>query len=162
MADDGENATRIEQVRESYREFEALLAPLSEEQLTTPNVNGEWSVKDNLAHLTAWHGYLLDQLTALRDGGAPPEWMPSLSTEDEINERIYQQNKDRPLAEAQAEFRASFERVLAAIEALSAEQLNAPFPWSTSGNPVWGLIAGNTLGHYEEHGNIIRGWLEQN
>jgi hypothetical protein len=25
--------------------------------------------------------------------------MPGLSTEDEINERVYQENKDRPLAE---------------------------------------------------------------
>lgn len=161
MANDGEKVTRIEQIRESYRQFEALLAPLSEEQLTTPNVNGDWSVKDNLAHLTAWHGYLLDQLQALREGSTPPEWMSGLSTENEINERIYQQNKDRPLADVQADFRISFERVLAAIEALSEEQLNAPFPWGTSGNPVWGLIAGNTLGHYEEHGDIIRRWLEQ-
>lgn len=161
MANDGEKATRIKQIRESYRQFEALLAPLSEEQLTTPNVNGDWSVKDNLAHLTAWHEYLLSRLQALREGGTPPEWMPGLTTEDEINERIYQQNKDRPLADVQTDFRASFERVLDAIEALSEEQLNAPFPWSSSGNPVWGLVAGNTFGHYEEHGNIIRRWLEQ-
>lgn len=61
----------------------------------------------------------------------------------------------------QADFRTSFERVLVAVGALSENTLNAPFPWGTSGNPVWSLIAGNTLGHYEEHGNIIRRWLEQ-
>lgn len=161
MADDGVKATRMQQVRESYQQFEALVAPLSVEQLTKPNVNGDWSVKDNLAHLTAWHEYVLGRLQALRNGTTPPEWMPGLSTEDEINERVYQMNKDRPLADVQADFRTSFERVLAAVEALSEERLNAPFPWSTSANPVWGLIAGNTLGHYEEHGNIIRRWLER-
>ena len=85
--------------------------------------------------------------------------MPGLSTEDEINERFYQQNKDRPLADVLATFRTLYQSVLETVEAMSEETLNAPFPWRKDGNPIWPLIAGNTYGHYQEHGNIIRSWL---
>ncbi len=152
-------AALLDNVQTGYSQFETLLAPLSEEQMTTPTINGTWSIKDNIAHLTAWQGYLLDQLQGVIVGKEPPEFMPGLSTEDEINERVYQENKDRPLAEVLATFRASYQQVLATIQAMSEETLNAPFPWSNTGNPVWPLIAGNTYGHYQEHGDIIRRWL---
>jgi len=44
-------------IRDGYEQFEDLLASLQEEQMTIPGVNGSWSVKDNLAHLTAWQNY---------------------------------------------------------------------------------------------------------
>jgi hypothetical protein len=150
----------LDNIQSGYNQFEALLAPLSEEQMTIPAVNGPWSVKDNIAHLTAWHDYLLNQLQGVIDGEKPPKFMPGLS-EDEINEGFYQQNKDRPLAEVMADFRLSYQRILAAVQSITEEALNAPFPWRKNGNAAWGLIAGNTYEHYEEHGNIIQRWLGQ-
>ncbi|HEY7356374.1 MAG TPA: ClbS/DfsB family four-helix bundle protein [Ktedonobacterales bacterium] len=149
----------LRRIENGYKQFEAILAPLSAAQMMTPEVNGSWSVKDNLAHLTVWQDYLLSQLQGILNNQEPPEFMPGLATEDEINERIYQQNKDRSLAEVQAAFRASYQRVLEAVQAMSAESLNAPSPWSKSGNPLWPFIVGNTYGHYEEHGGIIQRWL---
>jgi hypothetical protein len=160
MSDAIEKATLLDNIQAGYEQLEGTLAPLSEPQMTTPTVNGTWSVKDNLAHLTIWQDYLNDQLQGIFTNKEPPEFMPGLSTEDEINERIYHENKDRPLAEVLAAFRSSYQRVLAAVQAMSEEALNAPSPWSTSGNPIWPLIAGNTYGHYEEHGGNIRRWLE--
>ncbi len=153
-------AALLDNIQSGYNQFEALLAPLSEEQMAIPAVNGPWSVKDNIAHLTAWHDYLLNQLQGVIDGEKPPKFMPGLS-EDEINEVFYQQNKDRPLAEVLADFRLTYQRILAAVQSISEEALNAPFPWRINGNAAWGLIAGNTYEHYEEHGNIIRRWLGQ-
>jgi len=82
-----------------YATFDALLNGLNEEGLlTTPGVNGSWSIKDNIAHLTWWQQRVLTTLQQVRDsGGADPiDPMNGLS-EDEINERVYQENKDRPL-----------------------------------------------------------------
>ncbi|HEY7350004.1 MAG TPA: ClbS/DfsB family four-helix bundle protein [Ktedonobacterales bacterium] len=159
MSETIEKAELLERIQGGYKQFEAILAPLSESQMTTPNVNGPWSVKDNLAHLTIWQNYLLDQVQGILKNQEPPEFLPGLSSEDEQNEHIYQENKGRPLAEVQADFRASYQRVLAGIQAMSEESLNAPAPWSKSGNPFWGFVAGNTFGHYEEHGDIIQRWL---
>lgn len=154
-----EKAELLTRIQDGYTQFEAILAPLSEAQMTEPGVNSSWSVKDNLAHLTVWQQYLLDQLQGILTNTQPPEFMPGLSSEDEENERVYQENKDRPLADVQADFRATYQRVLAAIQAMSEEALNAPAPWSTSGNPIWPSIVGNTYGHYEEHGGFIHRWL---
>jgi hypothetical protein len=149
----------LSRIQTGYAQFEALLAPLSDAQMTIPEVNGPWSVKDNLAHLTVWQDYVRSHLEGILTNQRPPEFLPGLSTEDEQNEQIYQENKDRPLAEVQAAFRASYQRVLAAVQALSEQALNAPSPWSTTGNPIWPSVVGNTYGHYEEHGGIIQRWL---
>ena len=50
---------------QGYTTFELLLAPLSETQLTIPGVNGEWSIKDILAHLAAWQGRVAERLEAI-------------------------------------------------------------------------------------------------
>ncbi len=152
-------AELLRRIQAGYDQFEAILAPLGEAQMTSPDVNGPWSVKDNLAHLTVWHRYLLSVLQGILTNQEPPEFMPGLSTEDEINEYIYQANKNRPLAEVQADFRASYQQVLAAVQEMSEQSLNSPSPWSKSANPLWPFIEGNTYGHYEEHGGIIQRWL---
>lgn len=152
-------AALLERIQAGYKQFETLLTPLSEEQMTTPGVNSAWTVKDNIAHLTTWQDYLLDQLEGVIADKEPPEFMPGFSTEDEINEHVYQENNDRPLAEVMTAFHVSYQRVLTAIQAISEETLNAPFPWRKEGNPAWSLISGNTYKHYQEHGDIIRIWL---
>ena len=152
-------AELLDKIQTGYNEFENLLTPLSEEQMTVPEVNDSWSIKDNIAHLAAWQGYLLTQLHGVLDDKEPPEFMPGLSTEDEVNEHFYQENKERPLADVLATFRSLFQSLLATIQVMDEETLNAPFPWRKNGNPVWSSIAGNTYGHYQEHGEIIRRWL---
>lgn len=154
-------AELLERIQGGYNQLEAILAPLSETQMTNPTVNGTWSVKDNLAHLTTWQDYALSQLQGVLAHKEPPEFMPGLSGEDEINEHVYQENKDRPLAEVLAAFRASYQQVLAAVQATDEEILETPAPWSKSGDPLWPFIVGNTFGHYEEHGGNIQRWLEQ-
>ena len=54
-------AALLQRIQAEYKQFETLLTPLSEEQMTTPGVNSAWTVKDNVAHLTTWQDYLLDQ-----------------------------------------------------------------------------------------------------
>jgi hypothetical protein len=98
--------------------------------------------------------------TFRQDGAEPPDPALGLQTADEINDYFYQQYKDRPLAEVLADCRASYQRVLAATQALSWEALNAPFPWYDNDVPVGAYVIGNTYGHYEEHSELIRRWLE--
>lgn len=155
-----DKAALIATIQAGYDQFEVLLASLSEEQMTLPNVNGSWSIKDNLAHLAVWQNYQAARLQGTLDGVEPPNPTPGLETEDEENEYYYQQNKDRPLADVLADFRAAYQRVLAATLALSWEALNKPFPWYDNDVPVGAYTLGNTSEHFEEHGGIIQRWLE--
>lgn len=155
-----DKADLLANIQAGYDQLEALLATLSEEQMTTPGVNGSWSVKDNLAHLAAWQNYQAARQEGILFGTEPPDPAPGLETEDEINEFYYQHHKDHPLAEVLANFRDSYRRVLAATEALSWEALNAPFPWADNDVPVGAYAMGDTYGHYEVHGEIIQRWLD--
>ncbi|HLI08840.1 MAG TPA: ClbS/DfsB family four-helix bundle protein [Ktedonobacteraceae bacterium] len=161
MAETMTRGVLLGNIQEGYNQLEALLASLSEEQMLMPEVNGPWSVKDNIAHLTAWHNYTLERLGSLLAGEEPPAFMPGLTTEDEENEYIYQQNKNHPLAEVLTGFRASYQRMYNTVQALSEEMLNRHFPGRTNSYPAWRFIAGNTYEHYQEHGDIIRDWLSR-
>ncbi len=150
----------LDAMRNGFAEFESFLAPLSEEQMTTPGVNDAWSVKDNLAHLVAWQQHALRLLQAVQDNVSPSDQHKGL-TEEQINEQIYQQNKDRPLGEVRDELRSSFERVLESTQNLTQEELEKPQSW-LGDRPVWPYVVGNTYGHYEEHIQIIQRWLQRN
>lgn len=156
-----EKATLLEKVQSAYEQLNTLLATLSEEQKTTPGVNGSWSVKDNLAHITAWQDLLPARIQSWIAGHPPVEFMSEFKTEDEDNESIYQQNKHRPLAEVEAAFHSSYRRAREAVESVSEEALNAPVKSKSEGRsaPVWRYINGDICEHYEEHGNMIRRWL---
>jgi len=147
-------------IQAGYDQFEALLASLNEKQMLIPGVNGSWSVKDNLAHLAAWQNYQAARLEGVLDGVEPPDPAPGLQTEDEINDYYYRRFKDLPLAQVLADFRASYQRVLAATGALSWETLNEPFPWYDNNVPIGAYTLGNTSGHYELHSELIQRWLE--
>jgi hypothetical protein len=155
-----DKAELLAMIQAGYDQFEALLASLSEEQILIPEVNGSWSVKDNIAHLAAWQDYQAARQEGVLDGVEPPDPAPGLETEDEINDYYYHRYKDLPLAEVLADFRASYQRILAATRALRWEALNEPFPWYDNDVPVGGYTLGNTVEHYELHSEIITNWLK--
>ena len=155
-----DKAELLANIEAGYDQLEALLSTLSAEQMTIPGVNGSWSVKDNLAHLATWQSYQAARQEGILDGVEPPDPARGLETEDEQNDYYYEMHKDQPLEEVLADFRASYQRVLAATKALSWETLNKPFPWADNNAPVGAYTIGNTYGHYEEHREIIQRWLQ--
>ena len=152
MQDSITKAELIEKVRAARAELEALLAQIDPEHMGEPGVTSDWSVKDIVAHIGFWERSVLDGLRTGERG---------LQGEvDEINERVFRANRDRPLGEVLAEAREIYRDLLATIEALPEDALTAPdrFTW-TGGRPVWVAIAGNTYWHYPEHAESIRAWL---
>jgi hypothetical protein len=160
MAETRTKSELLARMQAEYERFEALLSTLSGQQMTATGANSPWSVKDTIAHLTVWQGYLLDQLQGVANGKQPAAFMPELPTEDEINEHFYHVNKDRPLAALRADFQNLFARVLESVQAMSEETLKAPFPWHWNDRLVWVLTAHNTYEHFWEHGDNIRRWLD--
>ncbi len=160
MSEQFEKNILLERMQSGFSAFERLLASLDEQQLTTPGVNGTWSVKDNLAHLSAWHRRTINLLDAALQGVELPDPTPDM-TEEEINEQFYQQNKSRALSEIQAEFRDTYQQLVGLVKKISHKDLNKPLSW-LNGRPVGLYVPGNTFEHYEEHTHIIKAWLEKN
>jgi len=93
-------------IRASYDRFQVRLAPLSEVQLTTPGAIGTWSIKDVLAHLTAWHELGAREYQAIAQGQEPviePE-----GEVDQDNARLIEPYRTQSLQEVQVAFRTAY------------------------------------------------------
>ncbi len=161
MANQVDKASILDELRSKYVALEAILAPLDEAQMTKTGVIGDWSIKDILAHITAWHHRLLARLHAARHNEEPTISGPDSEEEmDRLNEQFYKENKSHPLADVLGGFRSSYLQIVEAVQAMPEEDLIDPhrFAW-LNGDSLRQLVAGDTYDHYEEHRQQIEEWL---
>jgi uncharacterized protein (TIGR03083 family) len=144
-----------------YNEMEQVLSPLSETQWTTPGANGDWSIKDIVAHLTVWQHVLLRRLQAAARHETPArELLAEEKDIDDMNARFYAENRDRPAAEVYDDFRASYHEIVAQVQSLPDTDLfeAGRFAW-TQDSALCQYVADNTYEHYDEHLPSIRDWV---
>jgi uncharacterized protein (TIGR03083 family) len=140
----------LEQVSATHLLLEAHISALSEAQMLQPGVNGQWTVKDVLAHITWWEQHLLHRLKTGQDN-LFQEGISMQAATDKANDSIYADNRSRPLAEILEEFQASYQQVLTALEALSEE--------AVSQAEIYDIIAWDTFRHYPEHTAMLQAWM---
>ena len=137
--------------QEEHQALEKLLATLTPDQMTQAGMLGEWSVKDTLAHLYAWHQMVLGWVAASQNGQTPS--IPALgfkwSQLPALNQQIYEQHRHRPLPEVLEMFYASYQQVESLIESLTDEELFTPgrFPWMNK-NALAAYFVSCTSSHY--------------
>jgi hypothetical protein len=107
-------------LEERNERWEELLEEVGPERLEEPGVNGDWSMKDLVGHLTGWNRWLVARLeAALRGDEEPaPPWPAHLEAEDDINGWIYTHYRERSLEAVLAEMRALHARLVAAVASL--------------------------------------------
>src|SRR5690242_20607411 len=113
----------------------ALLDEIGEENMTQPEVAGDWSIKDIVAHLTGWRRRTVLRFRAALDPtvGMTPDYPAELDEDDdvdEINAWIYKANRDRPLTDVLNDSREVFHQLVAEVSALprSAAQRSPTLP----------------------------------
>jgi len=155
--DEMDKATLLKTLTETRAAWETLLAQIDEEQMIQPGATGKWSVKDVIAHV-AWGQPEIALVLRTHVFAGSDLWNLS---DDERNEIIYQQNKDRPLHDIVNEERQAYTALLEAVQTLSDEDLNDPHRFKNMPQEwkPWQLIAGNSFEHYEDHMPSIREWL---
>jgi hypothetical protein len=106
-----------------YQQWEAFLDRIGEARMDQGGVNGHWSIKDIVAHLTGWNRHLIARLKAAQRGEPepPPPWPVHLQTEDAINGWIYESNRGCSVREVLDESHQVFQQLLAVIEGLPDE-----------------------------------------
>jgi len=115
-------------LQEEYQQWEAFLEQIGPERMDQPGVNGDWSMKDIVAHLTGWQPRLITRIQAAQRGEPepPPPWPAHLQTEDEVNAWIYESNRGRSVREVLDESHQVFQQLLAVIEGLPDDILIEP------------------------------------
>lgn len=144
-------------LKHSRAEMERALAGLTEAQMTEPGVVGEWSVKDLLAHLTAWEVQVVTTLGQLQRG----QRIKSVPWTDEeaqtLNAQWHADYRDRPLDNVLADFRAVRPQTARQVERLSEADLQEPRKF-LSGDSLEKMIAVETFEHEAEHLPHLRAW----
>lgn len=149
-------AARIRAARARWAE---ALADIPPDYWTIPITTDGWSVKDSIAHLT-WYEREIATMIQQRALAGSDLWLLPQAAQ---NDAIFQENRERPLADIQAEAAQIFTQLLAAVDTLTgADWVNAshfaemPPKWIP-----WHLIAENTYEHYEAHIPLIQAWSKR-
>ncbi len=140
----------------------AALDGLTDDDMLQPGAVGYWSVKDVLAHLTAWESELVTALVKIEQGKRSRPNIVTIDDIDEWNEEQYHASASRSLQIIWDDFQGVAKHLIAAIEAVNNADLgnNRRFSWM-EGEPLSYLIYENAIWHEEEHADDIDAWRER-
>jgi hypothetical protein len=141
--------------------WNALLAQVSLERMDVPGVEGEWSVKEMVAHLMWYEQAIVEGAQQALQTGKFTRRRPEGVGLDEMNARIAREAHARPVADVLAEADTVFGQLLKQIATVPPEMLNDPRLLGLPDDMVpWMGVANNSYAHYREHEPALRAWLE--
>lgn len=154
-------------LQEEYHQWEEFLDQIGPTRMEQPGVNGDWSMKDIVAHLTGWQPRVNANLQAAQRGEPepPPPWPAHLQTDDEINAWIYESNRRRSLREVLDESRQVFQHLFNVVEGLPEDiQIEQVHQGARAYHLVWlkgqRFQPGEFFDHFhDDHEPDIRAWL---
>jgi hypothetical protein len=156
-------------LREQFDRWEELLASISEEQITTPNFDDNWSIKDIVNHLWGWQQISVARMNAGVLDREPefPNWLTSFpeNWDEDANQTniwIYKTFHNQSWAEANQNWREGFLRLLDLGETISERDLldGDRFLWLKGYSLAFILIA--SYEHHQEHLEKLTAFLSQN
>ena len=158
-----ERSELLNWLKEENQKWESLLDQIGAARMDLPGVNGDWSMKDVVAHLTGWNRWLVIRLQAALRGEpelAPP-WPANLQSEDEINAWIYESNRGRSVREVLDESQLVFQQLLSFVEGLP-DEVRIERDWRLIWFGDQRFPAGEFFDHlHDDHEPDIRAWLSR-
>ncbi len=167
MTDEMTKAALMERIGESWEALQRLLAPLDEARLSRPGPATGWAIKDHLFHLATWErgvAWLLSGRSRYEAMDVTREEWHSLDM-DQVNDLLYQRNRERTAAEALTAFREAHAEMLDALAPLDDADLQRPYtdfdPAETqwAGQPIVGWIISDSFEHFDEHQGYLQALL---
>ncbi len=148
-------------LRAERTRWNGLLAQVGLERMEMPGVEGEWSVKELVAHLTWYERAIVEGAQQVLQTGMFTRRRPAGVGLDEMNARIAAESRARSASDVLAEADAVFAQLLALIEACPEDILNDPHRLGLPDDIVpWMGVANNSYAHYRQHEPALRVRLE--
>lgn len=146
----------LKAIRRDRTALDEVVARVPDDRLTARVLDQGWSVKDVLAHVSAWERLCARWLEAAARSETPER--PEVRDVDGTNARFYEEACRLALADVIAGSRRSHEAIVRAVEALPDAELTDErrFGW-----PAWQLASANSDEHYREHAQQIERWLAE-
>lgn len=159
----------LDALREQLERWQELLANLPEEQITVPNFDLSWSIKDVMAHLWAWQQISIARMKAGILDREPeyPHWIVSTGENwednaDQVNALTFETNHERPWSEVYQNWRSGFLQLLELGKRVSERELlnGDRYPWLNGHSLASILVA--SYDHHQEHLEKLTEWLQEN
>ena len=126
------------------KEAEVFMPHVDDSQ---PDRPGGWTVKDSVAHLTAWRRIAIGELDCVRTGREAP----AVADEDDVqNAMFYTQTHDMPARAVMQSSAKSWDDLADAVRACSEEHLQAGRPQHPE-IKVWLVVPENAIDHVADH-----------
>lgn len=135
----------------AWADLQDSYAGLTDAQLTQPGVSGEWSVKDILAHVTAWEKEALRYLPVIQAGKRPPRYSLAYGGIDAFNAQVAAEKRAESLSSIRADMEDIHRRLIAYVADAPDEQITAETRFRRR-------LRLDTYSHYREHEKAIRVW----
>lgn len=150
--------------------WHALLTEVGAARMELPGVEGVWSVKELVAHLTFYERRLMETARRVLATGIisrPTDDLAAM-TMDARNAVVAAQARAQPVADVLAEADQVFSQLRNLIAHVPQDILNDPRKLGRPKGPKdedadvapWMRVANNSYGHYRQHEQAIRDWLE--
>jgi Protein of unknown function (DUF1706) len=143
----------LRQLQKAWVELGESYAGLSELRLMGPGVQGRWSVRDIIAHVTTWEEEALTHLPHILEGGQPPRYSTTYGGIDAFNARMTEHKRHLTLAEVIRQRDETHGRLLDYIQRVPAEEFMRETRFRRR-------LRLDTYGHYPKHAKAIRAWRD--
>ncbi len=123
-----------------------------------PYTEGEYSLKDVIAHVTWYERETVIMLKARSLDKSSPNWR--LPTVDDRNAAVYAEIHPLTLESVLAQSKEVYQQLVEVVKSLAddeiedASKFNMPWPPSR-------VVSGNAYDHYYQHIPLIRAWLDK-
>ncbi|HEV2705100.1 MAG TPA: maleylpyruvate isomerase N-terminal domain-containing protein [Pyrinomonadaceae bacterium] len=139
----------LAQVHASHAKLTAALDGLTDEQATRTGLNPQWSVKDALAHITAWELEGAEAIRQLQQGTY--ERKPfNQETIDRFNAEAVESRRGLTMPEARREFDEAHAAFVRLLESLPEEVEER--------SPIYKFTEGVAIHHHAHHAAQIEDW----
>lgn len=142
----------VEELRDARDDFFRAIETVAPESMTTPGLVGEWSGREQIAHLGYWAGHLTEVIHAVEQGridevgvGEPPV--------DEVNATVARVSGTTELATVRRREAASVEALIERLVRLDPALLGERLP---DGSTLEEWIREDGAAHYRGHAEELR------
>jgi Protein of unknown function (DUF1706) len=147
-------------LRTESEKWNTLLTQVGLDRMEIPGVEGDWSVKDLVAHLTWYEQAVVEGAEQALRTGAFTRRRPAGVSVDEQNVAIAAESRTQSVSAVLADADAVFARLLILIETCPTDILNDPARLGLPEDMTpWMGVANNSYAHYREHMPALRAWL---
>ena len=148
----------ISTIETERAKLEESLSGLTPEQMSEPNVCGNWCVKDVLAHLAIWSARNVTVIYHAEQAQTYEEIDAMLDDYDALNAEDYETQKDRPLERVLADFRGAHRQLLRRLGDWKDAELFDQKRYAWLRRQSLGEFLADAAGHEAEHRKQIEQW----